>query len=125
MLPRAIVDEIGYFDEKMRLHWDDGDYLVRLASKYQIFFLNENLVTWHDTGNHLEKISLTLIKDKEVFFEKNYVLMKKDKEYFFRFCRALGKDALAIDKRMAKKYLFKAWLMKLFDFSTISKLIGC
>lgn len=125
MLPREIMDEIGCFDEKMRYHWDDGDYLVRLARRHQIFFLNENLVTWHDTGNHLEKVSPTLIKDKEIFFEKNYALMKKDKEYFFRFCRALGKDAMSIDKHIARKYLFRALLMRLWDFSIIGKLIRC
>jgi len=125
MVPRVIMDELGNFDENMRYHWDDGDYLVRLACKYPIYFLNENLVTWHALENHLETVSPTLIKDKEVFFEKNYVLMKKDKEYFFRFCRALGKDAISIDKRIARKYLYKALLVRPFDFSTIGKLMRC
>jgi len=123
MLPKAVIDEIGSFDEKMRYHWDDGDYLVRLTRKYQIFLLNENLVIWHALEKHLETVSLTLIKDKEIFFTKNYDLMKKDKKYLFRFCRALGKDALSINKQIARKYLFKALVMRPWDFSIVSKII--
>jgi glycosyltransferase involved in cell wall biosynthesis len=123
MLPKSIMDEIGNFDENMRNHWDDGDYLVRLALKYPIYFLNEKLVLWHALENHLETISPTLIKDKDIFFKKNCEIMKKDKEYFFRFCRALGKDAISIDKDIAREYLFKAMRMKFFDSSTISKIL--
>ncbi len=123
MLRKAIMDEIGNFDENMRNHWDDGDYLVRLALKYPIYFLNEELVVWHALENHLETISPSLIKDKEAFFKKNYDIMKKDKEYFFRFCRALGKDAISINKHIARKYLFKALRLKFFDFSTLGKIL--
>jgi glycosyltransferase involved in cell wall biosynthesis len=122
MLPRIIMDEIGCFDEKMR-HWDDGDYLVKVANKYPIYFLNENLVTWHASEVHLETVSQTLIKAKEIFLKKNYALIKKDRKYFFGFCRTLGKDAMSIDKPMARKYLFKALLMRPWDFSIINKLV--
>jgi O-antigen biosynthesis protein len=122
MIPRPVMEEVGFFDEKMRNHWDDGDYLVRLARKHPVYFLNESLVIWHALSSHLETVSPSLIKDKEVFFEKNYALMKKDKEYFFRFCRSLGKDALHVDKCVARKYLFKALRARPLDFSVISKL---
>lgn len=123
MLSRPVMDEIGAFDEKMRNHWDDGDYLVRLALRYPIYFLNEELVVWHALENHLETVSPSLIRDKEAFFKKNYDLMKKDKEYFFRFCRALGKDAISIDKHIARKYLFQALRLRFFDTSTMGKIL--
>ncbi len=123
MLRKSTMDEIGDFDENMRNHWDDGDYLVRLALKYPVYFLNEELVVWHALEDHLETISPSLIKDKEAFFKKNCDIMKKDKEYFFRFCRALGKDAISIDKHIARKYLFKALRLRFFDSSTLSKIL--
>jgi glycosyltransferase involved in cell wall biosynthesis len=122
MMPRAVVKEIGNFDVAMYNNWDDGDYLVRLTRVYPVYFLNENLVIWHALSDHLNMISRDLIKGKEVFLKKNYNLMKTDREYLFRFYRALGKDAIAIDKHMAKKYLFKAFLMKPYDLSILSKL---
>jgi hypothetical protein len=124
MLPRVVVDKIGDFDNSMR-SWEDGDYFVRVASKYPIYFLNENLVTWHALPVHLNKISYNLIQGKETFLKNNYELMKKDRKYLFRFYRALGKDTISIDKHIARKYLFKALLMKPFDFSIMSKLIRC
>jgi glycosyltransferase involved in cell wall biosynthesis len=125
MLPRVVANEIGYFDEVMFNNWDDGDYLVRVSLKYPVYFLNENLVTWHALSVHLNMISHCLIKGKEVFFEKNYNLMKKDRSYLFRYCRTLGKDAMRINKRIARKYLVKALLMRPLDFSIIGKLIRC
>jgi hypothetical protein len=124
MIPRSVIGEIGFFDEKMRLHWDDGDYLVRLTSnKYSIYLINENLVTWRAPGNHLEKPSHTLIRDKIIFLEKNYNLMKRDRNYLFRFYRTLGKDALNLEKNVSRKFLFKAFLMKPFDLSILSKIL--
>jgi glycosyltransferase involved in cell wall biosynthesis len=122
MIPRAVIDEIGYFDEKMLNHWDDGDYLFKLASKYPVYFINENLVIWHALAKHVNMISKNLIISKELFLKKHYDLMKKDREYLFRFCRTLGKDAVFLNKPMARKYLLKALLMKPSDFSILKKL---
>jgi glycosyltransferase involved in cell wall biosynthesis len=121
MLPKIVVDEIGYFDEGIHC-WDDGDYLVRLALKYPVYFLNKNLVTWHALPEHLNMISHDLIRGKEAFLKKNHGFMKKDKEYLFRFYKTLGKDALLVDKVKSRKYLLAAFLMKPYDLSISSKL---
>jgi glycosyltransferase involved in cell wall biosynthesis len=123
MLPRAVVEKIGYFDETMYNNWDDGDYLVRTALSYPLYFLNENLVTWHALLSHVNMISANLIKGKEIFLSKNLETMKNDPEYLFRFYRALGKDMLNLDKLKARKYLFKAIRMRFFDLSTLSKIL--
>lgn len=123
MLPMKIIKEIGYFDETMYNNWDDGDYFVRVASKYPIYFLNKNLVAWHVLENHVNRVNSNLIKGKEIFLKNNSEFLKKDKGYLFRFYRTLGKDALKIDKQKARHYLFKALKLNPFDFSTLGKII--
>lgn len=122
MLPKEVIRDVGFFDERM-YNWDDGDYLARVAYKYCIYFLNENLVIWHANEEHVNKMSVNLIRGKELFLENNYNFMKKDKGYLFRFYRALGKDAAAFDKLKARHYLLKAFLMRPYDGSTLSKLV--
>ncbi|MDD5505562.1 MAG: glycosyltransferase family 2 protein [Candidatus Omnitrophica bacterium] len=123
MIPKTIITEIGYFDENMYNNWDDGDYFVRLARVYPVYFLNENLAIWHALGAHVNSISPNLIKGKEIFIEKNLQLLEKDPGYLFRFYRTMGKDILGIDKLKARRYLLKAIRMKPFDLSTVSKIL--
>jgi len=123
MLPMKVIKGIGYFDEAMYNNWDDGDYFVRVASKYPIYFLNENLATWHVLEKHVNIVSPDLIKGKEIFLKNNLDFLKKDQNYLFRFYRALGKDALKVDKKKARAYLFKALKMDPFDFSILGKLL--
>jgi len=123
MLTSSVIKDIGYFDESMYNNWDDGDFFVRLAFKYPIYFLNENLVIWHLLEKHVNMISPNLIKGKEIFLQKNIEFLKDDKEYLFRFYRALGKDILKLNKRKARKYLMKALKLRPLDFSTIGKVL--
>ncbi len=62
ILPRKVVQEVGFFDELMHNSYDDGDYFVRVALKYPVYFLNENLVIWHISEIHLNVISASQIK---------------------------------------------------------------
>jgi O-antigen biosynthesis protein len=125
MLPKNVMNEVGYLEEKMRNNYDDGDYFVRVASKYPIYFLNENLVTWHACEKHLNVVSANQIKNREYFFQKHQDFIKQDSEYLFRFYKVLGKDSMSIDRIKSRKYLWKAFLMKPYHFSIISKLIRC
>ncbi|MBU2541424.1 MAG: glycosyltransferase family 2 protein [Candidatus Omnitrophica bacterium] len=122
MLPMEVIKRIGYFDEAMYNNWDDGDYFVRIARKYKIYFLNKNLVTWHILKSHVNMVTPELIKGKEVFLKKNFELLKKDKGYLFRFYRTMGKDSLKLDKKRARYYLLKALCLRTFDLSVISKI---
>lgn len=121
MLPQAVVKETGYFDEAM-ITWDDGDYLARVAYKFPVYFLNQDLVVWHACLVHLNVMNQDLVDGKELFLQKNYNYLKMDKEYLFRFFRALGKDAIGIDKAKARKYLWAAFLMKPYELSLLSKM---
>lgn len=123
MIPKTIAVKIGYFDETMCNNWDDGDYFVRLARTFPVYFLNENLAVWHALGIHGNSISPNLIKGKDIFIQKNLQLLKKDPEYLFRFYRTMGKDTLKLDKLKARGYLLKAFGMKPFDLSTVSKIL--
>ena len=124
MLTIKIARDIGYFDEAMRT-WDDGDYLTRIAYKYPLYFLNENLVIWHwhVRESHLNVISDDLVNGKELFLNKNLDYLKRDKEYLFRFYRALGKDMLRLNKRKARHYLLNAFKLNPWDFSNLSKIL--
>lgn len=122
MIPKEIIFNVGYFDERM-YNWDDGDYLARVAYKYSIYFLNQNLVIWHKSFEHVNKMSVNLIKGKELFLENNFNFMKTDKEYLFKFYRSLGKDLLLFNKKKARAYLFEAFKLNPIDSSTISKII--
>jgi len=122
MLPFEVTKEVGYFDEAM-ITWDDGDYLARVAYKFPIYFLNQDLVVWHSCGVHLNVMNHDLINGKEIFLRKNYDFLKQDKEYLFRFYRALGKDMLLFDRKKARAYLYKALKINPLDSSTIGKII--
>ena len=122
LLPKRVVDDVGFFDERM-YNWDDGDYLARVGYKYSIYFLNERLVVWHASPEHVNAMSPNLIKGKELFLENNFDYLKQDREYLFKFYRALGKDAYAIDRQKARHYLWNAFLLRPFDTSVWSKLL--
>jgi len=64
LIPLEVIRDTGYFDESM-YNWDDGDFFVRLAYKYPIYYLNENLVVWHLLEKHVNVVSWNLIKGKE------------------------------------------------------------
>lgn len=44
LIPKKVIDEIGYFDETL-LGAEDWDYWLRLSNKYCIDFVNEKLVS--------------------------------------------------------------------------------
>ncbi len=121
MLRKDVISNVGYFDERM-YNWDDGDYLARVAYRYAIYYFNEVLVIWHDSKEHVNKMSLNLIKGKELFLENNFEFMAKDKDYLFKFYRTLGKDLIALDRIKARRYLLRALRMKPYDLSILSKL---
>ena len=121
MLKSEVVSAVGYFDERMYC-WEDGDYLARIAYKYPIYFFNRELVIWHASTEHLNKVSEKMILGKELFLENNLKFMEKDKEYLFKFYRALGKDAIHINKLKAREYFIKAFLMKPYELSLLGKL---
>lgn len=123
MLPAETIKDIGYFCEDM-FNWEDGDFIVKIAYKYPLYFLNEELVIWHLSDTHLNKISKNLIEGKEIFLRNNYKQMLHDKDYMFHFYRCLGKDSLSInDKIRARSFLIKALKMRPLDLSTWSKFL--
>lgn len=122
MLPVEIVKQIGYFEETM-INWDDGDYLVRIAYEFPLYFLNSNLVVWHSSGEHVNAMSRNLVDGKEIFLKRNFDFLKEDKEYLFKFYRSLGKDMMRFDKKKARPYLLKALQINPFDLSNIGKII--
>ncbi len=124
LIPRVVFEAVGDLDIYLgRNGLEDEDYLVRLSRDYPLYFLNENLVTWHSSEHHLSAINVARIKGQEYFLQKYFHLIKQDKEYLFRFYKAMGKDSLSLDRAMSFQYLRKAFFMKPYDLSVFSKLI--
>jgi glycosyltransferase involved in cell wall biosynthesis len=49
LIPRAVIDELGYLDESLS-HYEDTDYLIRLTSKYRVFQILKPLVNYSHYG---------------------------------------------------------------------------
>jgi glycosyltransferase involved in cell wall biosynthesis len=123
MLSREAVEGTGDFDENIFNNYGDGDYFTRVAIKYPVYFLNEDLVIWHAPEEHLNVVSDNQIKNREYFFHKHAFLIKKDRKYLFDLYKVLGKDSLPINKIRSREYLLKALLMKPWDVSVASKFL--
>lgn len=50
MIPRSVIDEVGFWDEKYFMYWEDMDYSLRLKEAgIQICYL-PNAKIWHKVG---------------------------------------------------------------------------
>ena len=123
ILPRKIIDEIGWLEESMA-PWDDCDYFVRIAVKYDIYFLNVPLVLWHEESNRLSLISERLQKSKEIYLQKHLSLLRKDKEHLFRFYKTMAKDWQRLGNRKKSfEFLVRALEVKPFALSVYFKIL--
>ena len=123
ILPRKIIDEIGWLEENM-VPWDDCDYFVRIAVKYDIYFLNLPLVIWHEESNRLSLVNERLQKSKEVYLQRHLNLLKKDKEHLFRFYKTMAKDWQRLgNKKKSFEFLVRALEVKPFALSVYFKIL--
>ena len=124
MLRRSVVNEIGFFDETMRV-WEDCDYFVRIAQRSDIYFLNVPLLRIN-TGND-DRLSCNASawhESKKLFYAKYFSLMSNDKQYLFLFYKGMGKDCLALKNRDdAIGWFVKALRIKPFDANLYWKII--
>lgn len=55
---RSIIDNIGLFDEEQR-YAEEGNYFIRIANKFNCYFLNETLVLTGDGKAHFGESGLS------------------------------------------------------------------
>jgi len=116
---RKILNEVNTFDRDI-LVWEDGDFFVRVADRFRVYFLNEPLVFWYSPQENFKP--LRELTGRERFLKKHRGRMSRDPGYLFRFVKTLGKDYLRHAKpRQARQYLRQAFLMRPLDFSVWSK----
>lgn len=124
MLKKSVVDEIGFFDETMKV-WEDCDYFVKIAQNSDIYFLNMLLISINkgDCDQLSGKIS-AWHEGKKIFFSRYFSLMKKDERYLSQFYKGMGKDCLILkDRDGAIKWFAEALRIKPFDLNLYWKII--
>jgi glycosyltransferase involved in cell wall biosynthesis len=124
MLKKSVVDEIGFFDEAMKV-WEDCDYFVKIAQNSDIYFLNMPLISINkgDCDQLSSKMS-AWHEGKKIFLSRYFSLMDKDKRYLFQFYKGMGKDCLILqDRAGAIKWFAEALRIKPFDLNLYWKII--
>ena len=124
MIKKEAVDEAGFFDEGMNV-WEDCDYLVRIAGRSDLYFLNAPLVIISPGGtDHLSRKMSTWHEGKKIFYAKHALSMSKDRDYLFRFYKGMAKDCLILkDRDNAVKWLVKALRVNPLAISLYGKLL--
>jgi glycosyltransferase involved in cell wall biosynthesis len=123
MLPKSVVLKTGYFDECMR-NWEDVDYFVRVATMFDVYFLNLPLALIHEQDQHLGMINADVMRSREYFFQKHRDKISKDKNNLYRFIQKMARDWLVLgDKRLARSYFLKALKIKPYKVELLGKVL--
>lgn len=69
MVPRAVIDDVGGFDERREFHVEDWDLWLRIAAKYPFGFLAETLAIHRPDGGMSSNVEKT--------FRGQQLVMKK------------------------------------------------
>lgn len=98
LISKQIIKKIGNFDEKLP-RYQDWDLVIRLAKEYDIYFLNDPLLTLHFQAN---SITSSTSKQKkyyalECIYIKNEKELKKDKKAYAHICWSMGMYSLYTD----------------------------
>ncbi|MBI2645459.1 MAG: glycosyltransferase [Deltaproteobacteria bacterium] len=118
---KKILAKVSSFDTNLK-RCEDGDFFVRVAKHYKIYFINEPLVFWL-SPNDLTA-TLEQIKTQEIFLNKHKEDMRLDREYYCIYTKTLGKDYLRLGfKKEARNYLLEAFKTSPFQSAIWSKLL--
>lgn len=121
LFKREIIERVGDFDKSLSM-FEDGDFFIRAARLYRVYFLNEPLVFWFSPQENFNQ--LKELQCRQLFLERHKSTMSLDKDYYFRFLSTLGKDYLRIgDKKKAQHFFKQALKIKPFSFSGWRKLL--
>jgi glycosyltransferase involved in cell wall biosynthesis len=123
MISRKVFSEIGYFDESMR-NWEDVDFFVRVASVFDVYFLNIPLALIYEQDQHLGMVNADVMKSREYFFQKHKDKISRDKDNLYRFNQKMARDWLALgDKGLARDYFLKALKIKPYKVELLGKVL--
>ena len=71
MMKRKIVNEVGYFDENQK-YAEEGNYFIRIADKFNCYFLNEKVINYGDGKSGFGQSGLSAnIVEMQRGFQKN------------------------------------------------------
>ena len=136
---RAVLEELGYFDERYVL-WEDGPFLAKYLAKYPLVFAYDIISIWYEYGGvSTENVKNTLLlRDEELFAKTEYVPRnlamlsddgRKRIEYVQKFLKPLGmKDRIMVYFKYLstilsnKMILFSRFIYAKLDMYYICKL---
>jgi GT2 family glycosyltransferase len=104
-LPKKIIDEIGFFDEKFFMYAEDLDYSIRLRKKGYKMYIIPNTVVYHDVP----------LKDEALQIKNN--ILKTLKRYYHHFMSSL----ILLNKHYTLLYI-TIWLLRV-PFAVINEII--
>lgn len=100
LVNKKVLENVDYFDENMP-RYQDWELMLRIAKKYQIHFLDENLLTLHfqkqSISNSTSKAKKYIALEK--IYNKNEKELKKDKKAYAHICWSMGMYSLYLDKK--------------------------
>ena len=101
LVPVNIVKEVGFFDEKYFMYWEDADYCMRLHNAGYKLHLAEKALTHHVTGT-----SSNQIKDKAIewYLVSSFLWIRKHFKFpiyakFLISIRYLAKSVFLLDTK--------------------------
>jgi glycosyltransferase involved in cell wall biosynthesis len=112
MIKKSIFQEIGLFDEKMRVS-DDYDMYIRISRKYRFIFIQEPLFNYYIHENNLSKsnslINENMIKDVQKIIKKHKKIFSKYPNIYSKILKKIGTYyMLKNNHQLASKYFIKS-----------------
>ena len=131
MVKSKVFKKVGSFDEELQAR-QDWDMWIRIASKYNIFAIEENLVSYrHHTGERtasnpqkeINAYARIREKYKSLLLDQDASVRKKaDSAYYKRMARVYFHHKISRSK--AFKYYVKAIALNPFDFDNYAAFAG-
>ena len=85
LVKTEVFDEIGYFDERLRVAVDT-DWLIRLENRYSYEVIEKFLITiFTHPGERVRNDKSELLNSYNIIFKKNKEEIIKDKELLYKF----------------------------------------
>jgi glycosyltransferase involved in cell wall biosynthesis len=76
MVPRAVVLEVGGFDERREIHIEDWDLWLRIAARYPIGYISEALA-YHRPGGYMSRQVDRTFASQGLVIDKNWALCQQ------------------------------------------------
>ena len=122
IIKKIVLDEVGYFDERLRAA-EDTELAMRVSRKYRYVFINEPLVKVGRNHDSLMNNVRNYTLSKEIIIEKHKNFLSKD--ILFSLCKdvanyyILKRNYKKAKEIIRKSFAFKFNLKTFFQYNAI------